>query len=103
VELIAIAVEGHEDMFTREGFLYRADDVPLHMADCQVDKSDIPAAGQLIQQERLWDAALLDKRMNEGSSEPLGERAGPVEVRSIDHSELFYQKRLQFLVADLQL
>jgi hypothetical protein len=58
MEVIAVAAEWHEGMFTREGFLYRADNVPLHVADCQVDKSDLPTAGQLIQQERLWDASL---------------------------------------------
>jgi hypothetical protein len=33
----------------------------------------------------------------------MGERACPVEVRSIDHPELFHKKRLKLLVADLQL
>jgi len=36
-------------------------------------------------------AALLDQRMNEGSSEPLRESARPVKVGLIDHPELFHK------------
>jgi len=89
VQLIAIAVEGHEEMFPGEGFLQRTEDVPLHMADGQVDKSDAPTAGQLFQQEGLRNATLFDQRMDKGSSEPLGECARSVKVGSVNHPELF--------------
>jgi hypothetical protein len=67
-------------MFAHEGFLQEAEGVALDLADLQIDKPHVPTAGELLQQENLWDTALLDQGVHERNPESFGQLARPVEV-----------------------